>query len=82
MILFTSIIGYIITNAVKHGYSTTVESYPYSAYKSLLSEKPTKLLRSEVIDWFGTKTNFINYILNYQNDIKNQRDLFESLYDE
>ncbi|HRO47107.1 transposase [Agriterribacter sp.] len=65
----TTIIGYIITNAVKHGYCTNVEAYPWSAYHNLVSDKPTGLLRDELTQWFGNRMAFINYIKNYTNEI-------------
>ena len=70
---YTSIIGYIITNAVKHGYSATAEAYPNSAWHSLISDKPTALLRDEIIGWFGNRETFINYIRNYENEIKTHK---------
>ena len=80
---FTSIIGYIITNAVKHGYSPTSEAYPHSAYNSLVSDKPTALLRNELIDWFGNKEVFINYIKNYENEIHiHKNHLLENEHDD
>lgn len=34
-------------------------SYPWSSWKSLLSEAPTHLLRNEVLEWFGGKPEFV-----------------------
>ncbi len=80
---YTSIIGYIIANAVKHSYSLSTENYPHSAYDSLLSDKPTYLLREEVINWFGNKDIFINYIRNYESSIQvDKKYLFEKEDDE
>ena len=63
---YTAIIGYIITNAVKHNLCSSVESYLYSAYATILSEKPTRLLRNEVLEWFGGKDAFIAFIKSYE----------------
>ena len=79
---FTSIIGYIITNAAKHGFCTKAIDYPYSAYASLLSSKPTLLLRNEIFDWFGGKIVFIKYINAYEEDIDQGKWLFESENDD
>jgi putative transposase len=58
---FTEIIFYIHTNSQKHGITEDFTNYPYSSYLSLLSDKPTLLQRQEVIDWFGSKREFINF---------------------
>ena len=75
---FTAIIGYIITNQVKHGYSNSALTSPYAAYKSLISDKPTRLLRDEVLQWFNGKEAFINYIKSYQEDILYRKLLLEN----
>ena len=75
---FTAIIGYILTNAVKHGFSSQTKDYYYSAYSSLLSTAPTELLRNEILDWFGGKTAFIKYIDAYEEDIGRTKWLFEN----
>jgi REP-associated tyrosine transposase len=72
---FTSLVGYIITNALKHGLVTRADEYPYSAYNAIVSEKPTLLLRNEIIAWFGGKKQFVDYINSYEADIV-QRKLF------
>ncbi len=71
------IIGYIITNAAKHGYCNNVESYPWSAYHSLVSGEPTSLSRDEMLQWFGNKTAFISYIKSYTNKIISRKNLLE-----
>lgn len=63
---YTNLIAYIITNPVKHGICNSFANYPHSAYKSLLSDKPTLLLRDEVINWFESKKGFVDYIRNYE----------------
>lgn len=50
---FTQLICYIHTNPQKHGFVKDFQDYPYSSYHSHLSNKETKLMRKEVIDWFG-----------------------------
>ncbi|MDQ3843681.1 MAG: hypothetical protein M3342_06655 [Bacteroidota bacterium] len=58
---FTVTINYIHRNPETHGYCSDYKTYPYSSYQSLLSDKPTKLKREEVLDWFGGKEQFIQY---------------------
>ncbi len=79
---FTKIIGYILTNAVKHGYCKNVAAYPYSAYNILISDKPTRLLRKEILDWFGNKENLKNYILNYRQDINDLGSMLQNEIDD
>ncbi len=57
---FTAIIRYIHHNPVKHKTGIDFRHYPYSSYPALLSLKSTKLMRKEVLDWFGGKDAFIN----------------------
>ena len=56
---FTQALIYIHTNAQKHGLVDDFSLYPWTSYHSILSEKPTKILRHEVIEWFGGKEQFI-----------------------
>lgn len=79
---FTQIIGYILTNAVKHGFVKDVDDYPYSAWHSLLSSKPTELLRDEVISWFGNKRFFVQHIKNYQLELAALKNLQERKEDD
>lgn len=79
---YSSLIGYIITNAVKHGLSKKTADYRYSAYASLLSTGITLLLRNEVMDWFGGKEAFIEFIKNYEADINCSKLFFENERDD
>src|SRR5690554_968486 len=57
--LIQSII-YIHLNPVKHEFSENYQKYPHSSFNALISDKPTKLERKEVLDLFGGKENFID----------------------
>ena len=72
-----TIIGYIITNAVKHGFCKNLEAYHWSAYHSLISDKPTSLLRDDIMQWFGNKWGFISYIKSYTDEITGLKNLLE-----
>lgn len=52
-------IVYIHANPVKHYLCKDYQNYKWSSFSALLSLKPTKLLRQEVLDWFGNKEQFI-----------------------
>ena len=52
-------IVYTHLNPVKHNFQNEYSTYKYSSYNSLISEKPTLLVRGEVFELFGDKQNFI-----------------------
>ncbi len=56
---FTQTIVYIHANAQKHQLVKDFTSYKWSSWLSVVSESPTRLLRSELLDWFGGKDRFI-----------------------
>jgi putative transposase len=58
---FTSFIFYVHKNAVHHNICKKIGEWKYDGYQSLLSEKPTLILRNEVIEWFGSKELFIKF---------------------
>src|SRR5699024_10153317 len=53
------LIRYIHFNPVTAGLCDKLEDWEFSSYKSLLSNKPTLLLREEVLDWFDDRDNFV-----------------------
>lgn len=55
-----NLICYIHNNPVHHGFTKRCDDYPWSSYGSVLSDKPTKLKRDDIIEIFGTKDNFVN----------------------
>lgn len=63
---FTQLIFYIHFNPVHHNVSQGLENYRWSSYKSIISNNETKILRDEVLEWFGGKNNFITFHTNYQ----------------
>ena len=58
---FTNYIWYIHKNAVHHQLTKKIGEWPYDSYQPLLSQKPTSLLRAEMIDWFGSREFFIQF---------------------
>lgn len=56
---FLQLVRYIHHNPVHHGFKQKPEDWPYSSFHSILSEKETKLSRAELLDWFGSKKEFI-----------------------
>lgn len=58
---FTSFVWYIHKNAVHHRLTKDIGDWKFDSYNSILSEAPTKLLRAELIEWFGERKEFINF---------------------
>jgi len=50
---FAALVRYIHHNPRKHGFVSDFRDWPYSSYHTLLSDKPTRLERAVVLDWFG-----------------------------
>jgi REP element-mobilizing transposase RayT len=64
---FQQLIYYIHNNPVHHGFVTEMSFYPWSSYETIISEKPTKLKRSEVVEIYGGTENFLFYHNQLQN---------------
>ena len=58
---FRQLIFYIHNNPVHHGFVNQIIQYPWSSYQTVISDKPTKLKRNEVVKIFGDKENLIYY---------------------
>jgi len=56
---FWNVIAYIHQNPQKHGFVKDFRDWKWSSYGMLLSEKPTKLNRDVVMEWFGNKQSYI-----------------------
>ncbi len=56
---FYNLITYIHRNPQKHGFVDDFRDWPYSSYHAILSDKPTRVERTAVLDWFGGGDNFI-----------------------
>jgi putative transposase len=55
---YTRLIIYIHLNPVKHGFKNKPSDWQYSSYNSYLSSKPSKVIREEVLRWFGDLEEF------------------------
>jgi putative transposase len=71
---FQQLIYYIHNNPVHHGFVKQMSLYPWSSYETVISDKPTKLRREEVVEIFGDVENFIFYH-NQQQNINEINDL-------
>ena len=50
---------YIHANPVKHNVTRNFATYPWSSYPLILSDNSTYIKRKEVLEWFGSRENFI-----------------------
>ncbi len=62
---------YIHQNPQKHGICEDFKTYSYSSYGRILVEKPTKLMKTEVLNWFGSKNGYkdVHHSLKSDNNI-------------
>ncbi|MFT3949250.1 MAG: hypothetical protein QM763_19960 [Agriterribacter sp.] len=58
---FGATVFYIHKNPVHHGYCNVMEDWKWSSHNAMFTQKPTMLLRNEVLDWFGGIKGFSNY---------------------
>ncbi|MCA9918509.1 MAG: hypothetical protein KC445_11185 [Anaerolineales bacterium] len=54
-----TLITYIHHNPQKHGFVADFRDWPWSSYGAMLTDKPTKLNRDEVLAWFNGRSHFI-----------------------
>ena len=60
-IYFQQLIFYIHNNPVHHGFVDKMDLYPWSSYETIVSNKPTRLKRNDVIALYDGVENFIFY---------------------
>jgi REP element-mobilizing transposase RayT len=66
---FRQLVAYIHNNPVKHGFVDDCSDYPWTSYHTILSDKPTRLRRNDIIEWFDTLDNFTTFhrlVRNYE----------------
>ncbi|MBK8090013.1 MAG: hypothetical protein IPK31_20020 [Chitinophagaceae bacterium] len=56
---FTQAIIYIHANPLKHKLVKDFTGWQWSSWQTMVSASPTRLLRNEVLTWFGNKDRFI-----------------------
>ena len=56
---FIWLVIYIHQNPQKHGLVDDFRAWPHSSYRTLLSTKPTRLERDDVLAWFDGVDNFV-----------------------
>jgi len=58
---FTAAVYYIHANPQNHGICADFREYPHSSYQRILLDKPSKLKKSEVLDWFGGSKGYLAF---------------------
>ncbi len=56
---YWNVIAYIHQNPQKHKFVKDFRDWKYSSYGILLSDKPTKLQRDIVLEWFGGRQGYL-----------------------
>ena len=56
---FYQVVNYIHRNPQKHKIVNDFKNWKYSFHAALLSNGPTYIKRESVLDWFGTRSDFI-----------------------
>ncbi|VAW43169.1 hypothetical protein MNBD_CHLOROFLEXI01-5362 [hydrothermal vent metagenome] len=56
---FCNLITYIHHNPQTHGFVDDFRDWPYTSYDAILTEKPSRVARADVLDWFGSKHEFV-----------------------
>ena len=54
---------YIHSNPLKHNLFLDFQHYKWSSFQRILDDKPTKLMKREVLSWFGGKEDYIRFHL-------------------
>ncbi len=58
---FKELVFYIHNNPVHHDFCERLQDYPWSSYGTIISLKPTKMERDNLIGFFDTTGNFVDY---------------------
>ena len=74
---FTQIIYYIHANPQNHNLIDDFRKWKWSSYNSLISNKPTKLNKAEVLNWFGGADAYCDYHDSHHDFISHRKLLLE-----
>ena len=53
------LVCYIHRNPIHHGFDIDFSNYPWNSFIRMLEERITRLMKVEVINWFGDKDNYV-----------------------
>jgi len=60
------VLAYIHFNPQHHKFVKDFRGYPYSSYHEILSDAPSVLKKEAVLNWFGSKENYLAFHQEYQ----------------
>ena len=66
---FWNVIAYIHQNPQKHKFVKDFRDWKWSSYGILLAEKPTKLKRDIVLNWFGGRESYLELHRQWVDDV-------------
>jgi len=58
---FSRLVAYIHQNPEKHAFVSDFRDWPFSSYQAILSQRPTRVQRCEVTEWFGGLDGFVDF---------------------
>jgi len=73
---FKNVVYYIHANPQLHGIINNFKLYPWSSYQRMLNDRPTKLQKTEVLEWFDNKENYV-YFHNAKHNVINEAFIIE-----
>lgn len=56
---FVTLVRYIHQNPQRHGLVDDSRDWPFSSYGAVLSDRPTRVQRQTVLDWFDGRAGFL-----------------------
>jgi REP element-mobilizing transposase RayT len=57
---FIRLVTYIHQNPQRHGFVDHFPDWPFSSYHAILSQRPTRVQRAAVLEWFGGQAAFLD----------------------
>jgi putative transposase len=74
---FTQLIYYIHANPQNHRLVDDFRQWKWSSYNRIILDKPSKLKKQEVIEWFGDTNRYKEYHSAYHKMLNNDKIIFE-----
>jgi putative transposase len=56
---FIRLVTYIHNNPIKHGFVKNLSEWTHSSWHDYTTNRPTKILKAEALEWFGSHANFM-----------------------
>jgi hypothetical protein len=69
---FWGVIAYIHQNPQKHKFVNDFREWKWSSFSSMISDKPTRLQRQQVLEWFGDTQHYQDLHEDWVNDAESK----------